>query len=201
MGACVVKIADKISYLGRDIEDAITLGILDSNLDELYNLLGYNYPHDKINNTIIINNLVKDLCENSSPEKGLCFSDSAFQLMNEINKFNYKNIYNCKRIIPSNRYFDIVLNEIYSLLKSTFSRNNTISAVKNIEKFYPKLSHTFLEFLMNYYDFGNRETLKLKNKILFDKENNIDFYKAILYYISGMTDNFAIEIYNEIIGF
>lgn len=26
---CVVKIADKLSYLGRDIEDAITLGILD----------------------------------------------------------------------------------------------------------------------------------------------------------------------------
>ena len=29
----------------------------------------------------------------------------------------------------------------------------------------------------------------------------IDFYKAIIYYISGMTDNFAIEIYNEIINF
>ena len=27
--ACAVKVADKISYLGRDIEDAITLGILD----------------------------------------------------------------------------------------------------------------------------------------------------------------------------
>lgn len=199
--ACVVKIADKISYLGRDIEDAITLGILDNQLTKLYDLLGYNYPNDKINNTIIINNLIKDLCENSSPEKGLCFSDNAFKLINEINKFNYKNIYNCKRIIPSNRYFDIVLNEIYSLLKSTFSGSNTISVIKNMEKFYPKLSQTFSEFLVNYYDFGNRENLKLKNKILFDKESNIDFYKAILYYISGMTDNFAIEIYNEIIRF
>ena len=32
---CVVKIADKLSYLGRDIEDAITLGILDKKLKEL----------------------------------------------------------------------------------------------------------------------------------------------------------------------
>ena len=88
--ACIVKIADKISYLGRDIEDAITLGILDEHLNELYNLLGCNYDDEKINNTIIINNLIKDLCDNSSPEKGLCFSDKAFELINQINKFNYK---------------------------------------------------------------------------------------------------------------
>ena len=37
---CVVKISDKISYIGRDIEDAITLGILDNHLQELYDLEG-----------------------------------------------------------------------------------------------------------------------------------------------------------------
>ena len=36
---CVVKIADKIAYLGRDIQDAITLGILDEHLEELHELL------------------------------------------------------------------------------------------------------------------------------------------------------------------
>ena len=35
--ACVVKVADKISYLGRDIEDAISLGILDEKLEETLN--------------------------------------------------------------------------------------------------------------------------------------------------------------------
>ena len=35
----------------------------------------------------------------------------------------------------------------------------------------------------------------------FSIDNAKDFYKAIIYYISGMTDNFAIEIYNEIINF
>lgn len=199
--ACIVKIADKISYLGRDIEDAITLGILDEHLNGLYDLLGCNYDEEKINNTIIINNLIKDLCDNSSPEKGLCFSDKAFELINQINKFNYKNIYCCKRIMPSNRYFEVVLNEIYSLLKSTFNGIDTFSNIENMKRTYPKLCKTFLEFLSNYYDFGNREDLKLKNKILFDKDSSTDFYKAVLYFISGMTDNFAIEIYNEIIGF
>ena len=45
------------------------------------------------------------------------------------------------------------------------------------------------------------EALKLKNKILFSLNNEKDYYQAIIYYISGMTDNFAIEIYNEIIHF
>lgn len=198
---CVVKIADKISYLGRDIEDAITLGILDEQLDELYDLLGFSADKKKINNTIIINYLITDLCENSSPEKGLYFSDEAFKLINEINSFNYKNIYNCKRILPSNRYFRLVLNEIYSLLKSTYDGKNTIKNIKDLERFYPNLSKNFLDFLSTYYDFGNRKELKLKNDVIFDITKPTDFYRAIIYYISGMTDNFAIESYNEIIDF
>ncbi len=199
--ACVVKLSDKISYIGRDIEDAITLGILDNHLDELYKLLDSKYTKDKINNTIIINYLITDLCENSSPEKGLCFSQDAFNLITKINEFNYKYIYNCQRIQPSNRYFNIVLTEIYSLLKSTFEQDHTLENVENLNKFYPKLYKNFLSFLNNYFDLGNRENLKLKNQVVFNLNNEKDFYKAIIYFISGMTDNFAIEIYNEIIGF
>mgnify|MGYP002521633568 FL=1 len=199
--ACVVKLSDKISYIGRDIEDAITLGILDNHLDELYKLLDSKYAKDKINNTIIINYLITDLCENSSPEKGLCFSQDAFNLINKINEFNYKYIYNCQRIQPSNRYFNIVLTEIYSLLKSTFEQDHTLENVENLNKFYPKLYKNFLSFLNHYFDLGNRENLKLKNQVVFNLNNEKDFYKAIIYFISGMTDNFAIEIYNEIIGF
>ena len=102
--------------------------------------------------------------------------------------------------MPSNRYFEIVINEIYSLLKSTFDYSNTLKNVKKLSKFYPKLSENFSSFLCLYYDFDNREELKVKNKILFNKESETDFYKAIIYYISGMTDNFAIDIYNEIIS-
>ena len=199
--ACVVKVSDKISYVGRDIEDAITLGILDDCLKNLYSILKLNTKNSLINNTIIINYLVSDLCRNSSPKKGLCFSDEAFNLLNEIKSFNYKNIYLCNRIKPSNRYFELVLNEIYNTLKSCYDENSFFSSVKSLEKFYPKLSNSFLGFLYNYCCLDNRENLKLKNIILFKNENLSNFCKAIIYYISGMTDNFAIEIYNEIIGF
>ena len=198
---CVVKISDKISYICRDIEDAITLGILDEHVDDLFALLNITSKNEPINNTIIINDLIRDLCENSSPENGLCFYNEALNLMNKIKEFNYKHIYLSKRLEPSRRYFSIVINEIYDLLKSTYDNVNTLNNLQVLSKTYPKLGNGFINFIYNYYDFGNRENLKLKNKILFSIDNKRDFYKAIIYYISGMTDNFAIEIYNEIIHF
>lgn len=198
---CVVKIADKISYICRDIEDAITLGILDGHLEELYQLLNIDENDEPINNTVITNNLIYDLCENSSPEKGLHFSEKSLHLMNEIKKFNYKNIYGCPRIKPSNRFFNIVINEIYDLLKSTYDGPNTLNNLQALTKTYPKLCTTFIGFMQNYYDFNNRDELKLKNKVLFSIDIPTDFYKSIISFISGMTDNFAIEIYNEIIHF
>jgi len=199
--ACVVKIADKISYIGRDIEDAITLGILDNHLNELYDLLDLNSSNRHLNNSVIIKYLISDLCENSSPEKGLCFSDDAFDLLNKVKAFNYKNIYLSDKILPSNRYFNLVINEIYDTFKSCYDNQNLLNCINNLNKFCPNASKDFYSFLCSYFDCGNRDTLKLKNKIIFDFCEKSDFYRAILYYISGMTDNFAIDVYNEIIGF
>ncbi len=197
---CVVKIADKISYIGRDIEDAISLGILDEHLEELYDLLNISKDNNiKMNNTVIINNLIYDLCENSSPEKGLCFSQDALELMNKIKKFNYENIYLSNRVKPSERYFSLVLNEIYDTLKSTYEGNHTLDNLETLKKFYPNLINSFCDWIHYYWNVGSR--YGLKNKILFDINKPEDFYFAIVCYISGMTDKFAIDVYNEIIGF
>ena len=198
--ACVVKVADKISYIGRDIEDAITVGILDEHLEELKDLLK-DSKNAKINNTIIINYLVNDLCENSSIEKSLCFSEEAFELMNKIKRFNYLNIYTSERIKPSVRYFNLVINEIYETLKKCYDGKNTINKLKELSKRAEKLSKGFIGYVYTYYDYGNREELRLKNKIIYDLNSEIDYYRCIISYISGMTDNFAREIYEEIIGF
>lgn len=195
--ACVVKISDKISYIGRDIEDAVTLGILDEHLDKLYDLIGY--TSGTINNTVIINNLIYDLCKNSSPEKGLCFSEQSIKLMDKIKEFNYKYIYTSDILIPSDQYFSIVINQIYNILKNTFDGNNTINNLNKLKKFYPNLIKGFIEWFNNFSFTGDRKNLK--NKILFNIENPNDYYYSIILYISGMTDKFAIDTYNEIIGF
>lgn len=199
--ACVVKVSDKISYIGRDIEDAITLGILDNHLSELSNLIFDNTGFSNLNNTNIINYLVSDLCKNSSPEKGICFSDIAFNLMNKIKAFNYEKIYMCDKLQASNRYFELVLTEIYNTLVSCYDGKSFLNSAKNLEKYYPNLSSSFYEFLQLYCKDVNRDELKLRNKILFEDETFNNFCQMISYYISGMTDHFAINIYQEIIGF
>ena len=203
--ACIVKISDKISYIGRDIEDAITLGILDEHLDELYDLLGSR--DGIINNTVIINNLIYDLCNNSSPDIGLCFSNDAFNLMNKIKKFNYEHIYLSKVLDASNEYFSVVINRIYSTLKNAFDYERTFINLENMKKFYPNLINGFVDWFNNYYkisDFKDVESINrvnLKNKVLFDIQNPKDYYLSIVIYIAGMTDKFAIDTYNEIISF
>lgn len=185
---CVVKIADKISYLGRDIEDAITLGILDEKLEELYKILK---QKEVINNTVIINHLIGDLCENSFPEKGLCFSEGTFKMLKEIKEFNYKYIYKAERLKPSARYFNIIINEIYSTIKKNYGKKD-----KSVN---PEVIESFEKWLSNYWNLKRND--KNKNDVIFDMKNERDFCKAIIYYISGMTDNFAIETYNKIVGF
>ena len=195
--ACVVKISDKISYIGRDIEDAVTLGILDEHLDKLYDLLGY--TSGTINNTVIINNLIYDLCNNSSPDKGLCFSDQSLELMNKIKKFNYEYIYSSDILKPSDNYFSVVIEQIYNTLKNTYNGTKTFDQLHKLKKFYPNLVTRFIDWFNNFSTLGDRENLK--NKVLFDIEKPNDYYFAIVLYIAGMTDKFAIDTYNEIIGF
>ena len=121
------------------------------------------------------------------------------ELIKEIKSFNYTNIYLSDRLKPSNRYFNVVLNEIYNTLKKSYNGNKTIENINKMKKIYPELFYSFEEWLSRYW---NIERSKIfKNDVLFNIENESDYYKSIIYYISGMTDNFAIDIYNKIIGF
>lgn len=191
--ACVVKIADKISYLGRDIADAITLGILtDENIEELYQLLNYN-KSEVINNTVIINDLIYDLCNHSNPKDGLCFSKEMFILINQIKRFNYQNIYLSEKLTSSTNYFYLILNSLYDTLKEGYQNR------ERIEKMCPELLYDFEKWLSNYKVKGRKAINQ--NKAIFDIEKEEDYLKAILYYISGMTDNYAIKMYHKIIQF
>ena len=183
---CVVKIADKLSYLGRDIEDAITLGILDKKLKELHEVL--NLDKDvKINNTVILNMFIKDLCENSSLENGLCFSDEKFEMLNNLKEFNYKNIYLSEKTLGSVDYFELVLNKLFWILSRMNFRDD------DMKKICPVLADDFNKWLKEFF------SLDINHRDIIISDN--EFLQAVIYYIAGMTDNFAIEMYNKIISF
>ena len=72
-------------------------------------------------------------------------------------------------------------------------------AIEYFKKYYPDLLNSFEEWLLNYWNLKRPD--EAKNEVIFNIKNEKDYYKAIIYYISGMTDNFAIDMYNKIIGF
>ena len=114
-------------------------------------------------------------------------------------KENYKNIYLSERIKPGRRYFNLVINEIFNTLKSAYDGKNTIAKFEKLKKVYPTVFEGFEQWLSNYWNLQRNNTFQ--NDIIINVENEKDFCKAIIYYISGMTDNFAINEYNKIIGF
>lgn len=94
---CVVRLADTVSYIGRDIEDAILLGLVDRHdlPKECTKLLGDT-------NGSIVYNLVTDLITQSHVTKPglpieednyIGFSKDISNALNELKNFNYTNIY------------------------------------------------------------------------------------------------------------
>jgi dGTPase len=198
---CVVKISDKISYILRDISDAIKLNIIEeADLKELHKKL--KIPQKQvINNTHIVNDLIYDIYSNSTPEKGLTFSSESLNLLNTIKQFNYEKIYFDERHKESCKFFKLVITEIYEILKQAYDGENTLNQLKKLHKFYPVLIDSFIEWISRYWNLTDHKNSRYKNDIIFDINNEKDYYQAIIYYISGMTDNFAINTYMEAIRF
>lgn len=204
--ACVVKMADKIAYLGRDIEDAISLNILgDKDIVEINALTGVD-----VNNTTVTHQFITDIIENSSIDKGICLSDESNKMMKAIKDFNYKKIYLNKRLNPYRRYAELIINQIFAMLLDyydVYSNSVKWDELKNDEVNYPKLISNFIEWLLKYSlinDCGttNNKYSEWDNKKIYRKIDNRQLYiQAILDYIAGMTDRFAIVCFNELMTF
>lgn len=201
--ACIVKISDKIAYLGRDIQDAMELGII--NKEGLWALKGIisKYSNSKVlNNTVLIHKLIMDLCKNSSPDKGLCFSEESYELINEVKQYNYKYIYKHPNIEAYKNYSALIVRTIYDFLEKYYEKYEELNLKQAIKK-YPVLAPTFNEWLIKYstIDTKLKKKLRFKNDIIYNIDDKLAYQKAIIDFIAGMTDNFALKVYNEIIKF
>ena len=101
---------------------------------------------------------------------------------------------------PSERYFGLVLTEIFNTLNSAYDEMNTLNKLLEIRSFYPKVIDSFIKWISCYWNIETDRT-NLKNKILYDMNKKSDYSKAIITYISGMTDSYAIETYNDIVKY
>lgn len=217
---CVVKIADKIAYLGRDIEDARAYHILDmSSYRQLREIVATTLGLEgdgkakhalrsgkAVNTTVLINDLIVDLCEQSSPEKGLCFSEEYFRFIIELKKFNYAHIYNHWRLREFQQYATGIIRTLYRTLMRVQPYAQNGRAAQAL-RYYPNLCATFEDWLVKYTNYkphnhaDRKQILRYNTKQVFDVNDNESYEKCVIEYISGMTDQYAIEVYEEIITF
>lgn len=204
---CVVKVSDKIAYLGRDIEDALLLKVItQDDLQDMYKL-GHEHGQKTINTSVIINELVSDLIKNSSIEKGICFSPEKQHFIDSIKKFNYEKIYNNNQFNYYKKYANLVINSVFEALSPYYEGENTIKNLQNnIDKRYRFLISDFKGWLIKYCDESiiNTKDLKtsLNNEKIYKTLDKEEIYKeAIVDFISGMTDSYVIKCFNELISF
>ena len=203
---CVVKMADKIAYLARDIEDALRLNVLtQSQIDELRTQLNQmgNYQFHTINNGSVVNYFIHDVVENSCVEKGIGLSQEAFDKMKFIMKFNYQNIYLIKRVQVHEKYVSLILHSIFDFLYDYKNHDDFIKDLKQDLKQYPKLIGHYLAWLEKYAVIENYSRKnEYHNHVVYDFIHDSQaFEKSIIDYLAGMSDAFIIQLFNELISF
>lgn len=90
---CVVRLADTISYVGRDLEDAITLNLISR--DELPAVVTESLGRT---NGAIVYSLVSDLITHSYNKNYVGYSPGVGEALKTLRDFNYRRIYDNPRI-------------------------------------------------------------------------------------------------------
>lgn len=205
---CVVKLADKIAYVGRDIEDAMSLGLLDEEAQKQLRSLARAEDGKALNTTVIMHNMILDICRSSSPEQGICLSDTYSKQLAEVKAFNYEKIYTHPRLRPFNHYSQLVLTQLFEILMPFYDGAATWGCLEAQAHFYPKLTEGFAQWLSRYCD---PEVVPEKyhsivrscenEKLYGTLEDQKQYIRAVIDYISGMTDRYAITLFHELLDY
>ena len=124
---CVVRISDIIGYIGRDIEDAISIGILkrEDVPDNIKKVLG-------TTNKEIVNTIILDIVSNSINKPYIKLSDQVFKAIFDLKAFNYKYIYSKANTKEQLEYYKKGMNLLFSKYLSDLENNNYESEIYRI---------------------------------------------------------------------
>jgi len=167
---CVVRMADTISYIGRDLEDAMRLKVIKRSdiPDDIVKILG------NTNGTIVYN-LVTDIIENSFQKSYIAFSPEISDALKSLKDFNLEYIYmnskiktNLERIkelfeILFERYLNDVKNENHSsVIFTRFLKDMSYDYIENHSK--EEIVRDFIAGMTDKY-FLRQCPIKMRPKI------------------------------------
>ena len=119
--------------------------------------------------------------------------------MTALRAFNMKNIYMHPRLDAFRGYARLIIRSLYSTLMKFYAKGATPEVLKKNIETYPVLAATFHEWLLKYGVPNERDSVqnRYENRILYDLNNEKDYLRAVVDFISGMTDLFAIRVFTE----
>ena len=166
--ACVVRLVDKIAYVGRDIEDAIRAKLIDYKdiNPEIRRELG-------ATNGEMINNLVLDLIENSYNTENIRLSRAKGEALREMILTNSRQIYQSSLL---RRYEITAKNAIEGLFEILYEN------AKNLDR---KSKSKTMQRLVAYIDEKGYKEDEAPEQIVVD-------------YIAGMTDAYALQTFEDL---
>ncbi|HIT23329.1 MAG TPA: HD domain-containing protein [Candidatus Faecimonas intestinavium] len=124
---CVVRISDIIGYIGRDIEDAIELGLFErSELPkEITEILGNT-------NSDIMNTIILDIIENSLDKPYIALSERVYRALFALKKFNGENIYSKSMTKEDIEYYRSGMNQLYHIYLDDIKANRIESVIYTV---------------------------------------------------------------------
>ena len=166
--ACVVRLVDKIAYVGRDIEDAIRAKLIDyKDIDpEIRRELG-------ATNGEMINTLVQDIIENSYNTEYIRLSKAKGEALREMIMINNKLIYQSTLI---RRYEINAKNAVEGLFEMLYE------SARNLDR---KNKTKPMERLIGFIDEKGYKEDEPPEQIVTD-------------YIAGMTDAYALQSFEDL---
>jgi dGTPase len=113
---CLVKLCDTVSYLGRDIEDAIQLGIL--HREELpKTVLGSS-------NRELLSTVAKDIIRHSYDKDYIAISEEIYTALLTVRKFNFEKIYINPKLKKESNKIERGYNFLFDFLLDDYLKNH-----------------------------------------------------------------------------
>lgn len=166
---CVVRVSDMIAYLGKDRQDAIDMGTIDSLGDFDSTVIGRS-------NAQIINNLTVDIVNNSYRSDRISMSEGVFEDLKRAKRQNYERIYFEEGVIAGARNIvEEMFGEMYERLLDDCEKRKEQSPL-------------FLHHVSNLVE---------KSKTI-DEEGYLegnDPNQIVVDYLASMTDSYFMALY------
>ncbi|MFH2203568.1 MAG: HD domain-containing protein [Elusimicrobiota bacterium] len=174
---CVVRFADKIAYLGRDIEDALVGKLIERR----------DIPADVAKglgntNAEIIESCVVDMIENTKDSDMVRFSDETIGLMQELKRFNYKRIYFHDKMLITGKFCHRIISNLFDHLLAIYLRCGCD---------FPKYEESGIRLDSNFGRYI-RDMDVVYGKVKTMPET------IVTDFIAGMTDLYAVESMKQI---